>query len=215
MNIYTHYSSSHQEMYECYFKPSLRKLYTKEEVNIFGVKHDQTTKNGTFMEHGWLDSMDIKLDLILLALEKEERFIFADCDIQFFKPFICILEDKLKYHDLICQEDRDSLCAGFFACNSNESTKKLFKEIKNNFRNMVNDQEALNRLKHLVNYSMLDKKQFFTIGNFFTNKNGTFVWDNESIIRPPKEIVMHHANYVVGTRNKLKLMEMVKNEAMV
>lgn len=216
MIIYTHYSDSHKAMYENYFRTSLRKLYSKEEVIIRAAYHKQTTVGGQFMSQGWLDAMDIKLDVILRALDETAEFIFADCDIQFLKPFIHIVRDELKNFDLVCQEDRGSLCAGFFGCKSNDQTKLLFNTIKKQFRSMVNDQVALNELSHLVKCKMLDKNQFFTVGNFFENSNGTYVWDNVTTIIPPKEAVLHHANYVIGVDNKMKLLEMIqRNENLV
>jgi hypothetical protein len=160
--------------------------------------------------------MDIKLDVILTALNETEKFIFADCDIQFFKPFVSQVLESLEDYDIACQEDRGSLCAGFFGCRSNDKTKELFTTIKNKFREMVNDQVALNNLKNIVSSTLLNKEQFYTIGNFFENKNGTFVWDNETNITPPSNILLHHANYVVGVENKLKLLNMIKiNEGLV
>jgi len=216
MIIYTHYSDSHKEMYENFFKPSLRKIYSKEEVLIKAVYHKQTTSSGSFMSNGWHESMDIKLDVILTALNETEKFIFADCDIQFFKPFVSQVLESLEDYDIACQEDRGSLCAGFFGCRSNDKTKELFTTVKNKFREMVNDQVALNNLKNIVSSTLLNKEQFYTIGNFFENKNGTFVWDNETNITPPSNILLHHANYVVGVENKLKLLNMIKiNEGLV
>jgi len=216
MIIYTHYSDTHKTMYEDFFKTSLRTLYSREEVLIKATYHKQTTNSGSFMSNGWLDSMDIKLDVILTALSESEEFIFADCDIQFFKPFIHHIQSELKNNDIVCQEDRGSLCAGFFGCKSNNRTVELFTTIKNKFREMVNDQVALNNLKDIVNYKTLDKNLFYTIGNFFENANGTFVWDNITNIIPPNNILLHHANYVVGVENKIKLLEMIKlNENMV
>ncbi len=215
MNIYTHYSDSHKEMYTEFFKTSLRNIYTKSEVLIKAVYHTQTN-SGSFMSEGWLDSMDIKLDIILNALEESEEFIFADCDIQFFKPFIHIVQSNLKTYDIVCQEDRGSLCAGFFGCKSNERTRELFRAVKQNFRLMVNDQVALNNFKHLARCATLDINQFYTIGNFFENNNGTSIWDNITNITPPSNILLHHANYVVGVENKINLLNMIKqNESMV
>ena len=74
----------------------------------------------------------------------------------------------------------------------------------------------LNNLKDIVSSTTLDKEQFYTIGNFFENKNGTFVWDNLTNIIPPPNILLHHANYVVGVSNKINLLKMIKsNEGMV
>jgi hypothetical protein len=210
--IYTHYSESHSHLYNDFFKPSLRKIYSKEELPIKVLNHAQTTQNGTFMTNGWLDSMEFKLNVILTAIEEnfEDWFIFADCDIQFFKPFLNDLKNELTDVDIVCQEDCKSLCAGFFACKGNISTKKLFTTIKQTFRYLVNDQVALNEHKHLVKYKLLDNKKYFTIGNFFDNIDGTHNWDNQTNIVPPKEILLHHANYVKGVDNKIKLLNLIR-----
>jgi len=169
MKIYTHYSDSHKPLYEN-FKKTLRELYTKEEVLIRALYHPQTTKSGSFMTHGWLDSMDYKLNLILDALNenKDSWFIFSDCDVQFFKPFLNDLEETLNNYDIVCQEDRQSMCAGFFASKSNPKTLKLFESIKKNFRQLVNDQVALNEFNNLVSYKLLDNKKYYTIVIFLT-----------------------------------------------
>jgi len=212
VKIYTHYSDSHKLLYEDFFKQSLRSLYSKEEVTIKVLYHKQTTQDGMFMTRGWLESMDFKLNVILTAIEEtfNDWFIFADCDVQFLNKFVDDLKEQLTDVDLICQEDCGSLCAGFFACKSNLKTKQLFQTIKNTFYSLVNDQVALNEHKNLVKYKLLDNKKYFTIGNFFNNKDGTHNWDNTTNITPSKEILVHHANYVKGVNNKIKLLKMIK-----
>jgi hypothetical protein len=212
VNIYTHYSESHQQMYEEYFRPSLRRLYSKDKVKIKVLHHDQTTQSGMFMSRGWLETMDMKLDVILSAIDENfgSWFIFADCDVQFIDKFVEDLEHQLQDVDLVCQEDRGSLCAGFFACKGNDLTKKLFSMVKSSFRSLVNDQVALNHYKNIVQYRLLDKERYFTIGNFFDNADGTHNWDSQAVIVPPKHMLVHHANYVKGVSEKLRLLELIK-----
>lgn len=212
MIIYTHYSDSHKELYDNYFKSSLRKLYPKDEVSIRAAYHKQTTVEGKFMEAGWLESMKYKLQVILQAIDenKDDYFIFADTDIIFYQPFIEDLLEEVKGYDIACQEDCNSLCAGFFIARGNDANKKLFTEIYNNFTQMVNDQVALNQFKDMVKYKLLNKKKYYTIGNFFDNNDGTHRWDGVSNIIPPKEMKMHHANYVVGVSDKVKLINLIK-----
>ena len=76
---------------------------------------------------------------------------------------------------------------------------------------MVNDQVALNRLKDMVDYKFLDKEKYYTIGNFYDNPDGTHVWDGVTSIMPPKNMKLHHANYVVGVEDKIKLIKLIKN----
>lgn len=212
MKIYTHYSDSHSEMFEKFFVKSLEEVYPNGEVEIKAHYHAQTAPSGAFMSHGWLDTMDIKLDVILSAIEENmgEKFIFSDVDVQFFKPFLGVVEDELNVVDITCQEDRGTMCAGFFGCCGNQKTMDLFKLIKQHFRNLSNDQVALNHFGSKVVYSLLNKDQFYTIGNFILNPNGTSIWDGHSEVIPPKDMLIHHANYVVGSGDKLRLLEMVR-----
>ena len=49
MKVYTHYSESHKDLYENYFKKSLREIYNKNELVIRSACHRQTTSAGSFM----------------------------------------------------------------------------------------------------------------------------------------------------------------------
>lgn len=212
MKVYTHYSESHKDLYENYFKKSLRELYTKDELAIRSACHKQTTSSGAFMEAGWLESMQYKLEVILKAIEenRNEYFIFSDVDIVFYDKFIDDLLASVDGYDIACQEDCGSLCAGFFIAKGNEKNFNLFTKIYKTFRQLVNDQVALNHYKDDVNYKLLDKNKYYTIGNFYNNPDGTHVWDNSTNIIPPDSMKIHHANYVVGVEGKTKLINLIK-----
>jgi len=216
MNIYTHYSESHKELYEDYFKPSLRRLYTKAEVTIRVVKHKQTTANGVFMEQGWLEGMKYKLQVILQAIEEnwDDYFIFSDTDVIFYRPFVddMLHEIQSDNYDIVCQNDCGSLCAGFFIAKGSDSVKNLFTLIYNNFVRLVNDQVALNHYRGTVKYKLLDANKYYTIGNFFNNVDGTHIWDGKSIIIPPVDMKIHHANYSVGVSDKIRLINLIKTK---
>jgi len=212
MKIYTHYSESHRDLYEKYFKKSIRDLYTEDELVIRSASHKQTTRTGKFMEQGWLESMKYKLQVILQAIDenKDEYFIFSDVDIYYYNRFLDDLINGVQGYDIACQEDCGTLCAGFFIAKGNDNVKSLFMEVYRTFTTLVNDQVALNKHKDMVNYKLLDKEKYYTIGNFFNNKDGTHIWDNNSDIIPPSNMLMHHGNYVQGVDNKINLMQMVK-----
>lgn len=75
---------------------------------------------------------------------------------------------------------------------------------------MGNDQVALNNFKGSVNYKLLNKNLYYTIGNFFMNKDGTNNWDGISDVYLPNGIYIHHANYVKGVDQKIALMDKIK-----
>ena len=68
----------------------------------------------------------------------------------------------------------------------------------------------MNHHKDMVNFKLVDKEKYYTIGNFFNNNDGTHIWDNNSNIIPPANMLIHHGNYVQGVDNKINLMQMVK-----
>lgn len=213
-SIYSFYSKSHKLLYDNFFKKTLREIYTKEQLPIRSYEIQQDTGTGEFMTEGWRNGVNIKQDVLLLALEenRDSWFIFSDCDIQFFKPFVKELENELQDYDVICQSDTNTLCNGFFACKSNETVINFIKKIKENFWNFPNDQVAFNYYKDLIKHKTLDKRKYFTIGNVFLNKeNNTHEWDGETNILPPEEIVMHHANFVRGVEEKIKLLNLIRD----
>ena len=214
INIYTHYSDSHKKLYDEYFKPSLRRLYSSNELSIKYLHHKQTAANGYFMEKGWIEAMDFKLDVILTAFNdntSEDWFIFSDCDVQFFNPFIENLKGYIENGtEIACQNDCETLCAGFFICRKTFNTFNLFTDIKKNFSKKGNDQVALNFFKDRVEYKLLDKSSYYTIGNYFNNKDGTNNWDGEGEVFLPEKIYIHHANYVKGVEQKIKLMDRIR-----
>ena len=213
VNIYTHYSKSHEVFYNNYFLPSLRNHYTKDEVNVRVYKQDQYTQDGTFMESGWIKTMEEKLEVIIQAIQENwnKWFIFSDCDIQFFGKFVDIVEKELESVDIVAQEDIGTLCAGFFGCKGNDVMLDVFKKVLVTFKQLGNDQVALNYYRNEYKYKYLNSNQFYTIGH--ENKQlDSPIWDNISIPLISKSILVHHANFVVGVKNKLKLMEIVKKQ---
>lgn len=215
VKIYTHYSKSHEIFYKEYFNPSLRRYYNTDEVTIRLAEQQQYTSNGVFMERGWLDAMEEKIQIILKAIEENRNgwFVFSDCDIQFFGRFLDVINKEMndKSIDIVGQEDIETICAGFFACKGSAKMKEIFTEVLRTFRTVGNDQAALNKLRPEFNYKYLDGNQFYTIGNELKQIVPP-VWRSNSNYTPkvPGGILMHHANFVVGLEDKIKLMKLVK-----
>jgi len=214
MKLYTHFSPTHSEYYEKYFKPSLRALYTKEELPIRMSSHEQHG-TGVFMEDGWKETMEHKLDLLKQAVKENEGdvFIFSDVDIQFFRPFVDTLVEKIKDKDFVAQEDQGGLNTGFFICRGNDRMYNMFSFLRENLHINSCEQSVLNMYRGNITFDFLPKDEFYTVGNYFTNKNGTNEWDGESDFYVPVDTIkMHHANYVVGKERKTKILDIVKQK---
>jgi len=215
--IYTIYSKSHEKFYNEYFKPSLRNIYSKEELPIRACALTEVNGSNVYMSREWVQSVVFKVDMLITALQenKDGWFIYADSDIQFHKPFVKDVENELMSYDFVSQQDEDTLCTGFFAIKSNERTTRLLDTIKKNFWTYYNDQIAFNHYKDMIQYKGLDKEKYYTIGNFFNNPDGTHEWDGITNIIPPKNMLLHHANYVRGAQRKMDLLDLIKKNAQI
>lgn len=162
-----------------------------------------------------------------------EVIIYSDCDVQFFGCPISQIKSSLDKKDIVFQQDspRNDLCAGFFAMHCNESTMKLWKKVRGVLQvNLdTHDQAVLNsmifwstRLSRLLGrfgihlrgplsflkYGLLPDS-FFTPGRYTGN-----VWTPGMDIDLPDSILVHHANWTVGTANKVAQLEYVKSKVM-
>ena len=212
MKIYTFYTPSHKEIYDKYFltSPAI------EEYEVISEEFPQECLSGNYLSEGWMDTMHRKLDLIIKAIEDNmgEVFVHADCDVQFLKPSKEYIESI--FHntnvDIVLQDDIYTMCAGFFACRSSAKTLLLFNMVKDNIRSFEHDQLALNHfIKNWNSYNRIEKlnyrvfdKRIWNVGHSIYNR-----WDGQEF-KVPENILVHHANWTVGTQNKLKLMGIVK-----
>jgi len=207
MKLYTFYTESHKLFLDNYFLPSFQK--TNKNISIEIKKFDQYCKSGEYEKDGWYDMMLKKINYILYSIEQTwgDYFIHADCDIQFFDS-MDDLKTNIEDYDILAQDDGDTICNGFFVCKSNENTKKLFTEVKKLMNIKYNDQITLNKIKDkYIKYKLLDQR-YYSIYRY-TNKK---VWTPDINLSNLKldNIIMHHANWTVGIKNKIKLLDKIK-----
>ena len=207
IKIYTFYSKSHQEIYENYFFKSFNENKLDMNFEIIPTEVIQRSQTGDFNSSGFNQTMNDKVQIIKGALESEDIFIYADCDIQFLENFYDDISQYISEDiDIVAQQDLGTICAGFMVIRSNERTKNLFNLISQKNYD-YNDQIYINQHKNMVKYRLLPADKYFTIGN----ANGGRVWNGETNIKLPQNILVHHANFTIGKENKIKLFEMIKN----
>ena len=203
MKIYTIHSESHNELYKNFFIPSLPK-----DLELCSHLIPQECETANFKEHGWKRTCYRKTEIFLKACDENTNdiFVFSDVDIQFFDTnIVSILLDELSDYDLACQYDTGYLpyCSGFFVCRVNDRTKDLFNRINKFY--IEEDQTSLNyhisacRAKFLSN-------RFYTVAQSIGTK-----WDGQ-YFDIPKNISIHHANWVVGVQNKILLLKLVREK---
>lgn len=220
MKIYTIYTDSHQTLLNDYFLPSI-KTNIDIPLNLVLDKIQQFCPSGIYGSSGWFETMLLKVSQHIRACEENmgDKFIYSDCDVQFFKPFVNTMIEELEDYDIACQDDvfpygdRNTYCAGFFICAANDKTLNFFKSIYqmmiqiHQYDPSYNDQMALNALAHQLKHKLLSSK-FYTIA-----QTTNCLWDNQYYIdNIPSDIFVHHANWTHGIDNKRKLLDLVKSK---
>jgi len=206
MKLLTFYSGSHKKFFDEFFKPSFDK-HLKNEFKLV-VYHAPQDSTGQFNSKNWDQAMKRKIENVLDFLNKnphEDHFVFADVDIIFFAPLKKALLEELGNYDIALQNDGNCLCAGFFICKVNNETKKFFENVIKQFEK--EDQTTINRLLPTsgLKYKALSKK-FFSPWRIY---NGTFRGIDQ-IRAPEYPILMIHANWTQGIRNKVLLLDHYK-----
>jgi hypothetical protein len=205
LKIFTFFSKSHILLHDLFIESIKR---TNPNLKVQSDLIEQFGK-GVFMDDGWERSMSKKLDQIIKACESEEIFIHSDSDVYFFRDIEKKILEELGDFDIAFQDDGYvGLCMGFFVCRPNKKVIDLFKSVKSILSNFEgHDQNALNSI---ISSSGVRYKK---LSHFFFNygqKNGK-TWEGEDFDVDPNILILH-ANWVIGVENKLKLIYKVKQK---
>jgi hypothetical protein len=211
MKIVTFYSDSHLRIYNDYFLESYKKYLSHHR--LISKKIEQISPTGEYESTGFDKSMLEKINLVIdnIDLNDPEPFVYSDCDVQFFGD----LDFKIGDDDIIFQNDffPGNHCAGFFIAKQNQKVLDFFLTVKDRFIKLmdgkIHDQIIINNIffegYDKIKKSMLPSDKYWTSA-FSTNGKP---WDGQEI-KVPSELIMHHANFTVGIKNKLLLLEEVK-----
>src|SRR5271155_4223618 len=92
MKLYSFYTPSHEVLKNNWFLPSIQDDF-EIEIRFF----PQECEAAIFKESGWNTTMLHKIEMIIEAIQKNwnKIFIYADIDIQFFKPMAKLIENYM------------------------------------------------------------------------------------------------------------------------
>ncbi len=210
IKLYACYTPSHRILKDDWFLPTLQDDY---EINMDFFEQECAT--GSFLDEGWTKTTLRKVEMIIRAVKEnwDTFFIYSDVDVQFFKPTQDIISDLMRDKDIILQLDCPSggACTGFFACKGNHETLQLWQEVRQFMINHPNfsDQETFNRtlMKHPeIRWEHLPI-------NFFGGGSLTgSLWIPNKYLFVPDDIVLHHANWTKGIKNKILQLKYVKRK---
>lgn len=219
IRMYAVCSPSHDILLNDWYLPTI-----VDDYELIVNRFEQVCKTGKFESAGWCKAMMAKVDTIIEAIElgmkdgQEEWFVFSDVDIQYFRPMHDELAKAMKGHDMAFQrsEPRDPrICAGFFACRSNEKTLKLWRDVKAYMEAhpKVPDQNALNRLLRIgtrIKANTYDISWRYLPSTFATGGYwNIFQCPKEK--KFPKNLILHHAVRVIGIPAKIKQLRYVRD----
>jgi len=207
IKLYAIYTPSHQILLDKWFLPSIQ-----DDYEIILEYHDQECPSGSFMHSGWTKTTRRKVDMIIQAVKDNwgKIFIYSDVDIQFFGKTKDIILDLIQDKDIIIQRNNPTgtACSGFFVCKGNEQTLKLWQMAKEYMKQSgKSDQRALNYALANSAYIKWDllPVEFFN-GGTLTGK----LWKPGLKLPIPNNIVIHHANWTIGIKNKIAQLTYVR-----
>jgi hypothetical protein len=219
IKLYVCYTPSHEVLMKEWFLPSLQ-----DDYELVIEKFDQECESATYMSTGWKKTTLKKVEFILRAVQEnwETVFIFADADIQFFRPSKESILHAIEGKDIVCQKnapkgkffETGDLCSGFFACACNEKTLRLWQLVKKCMMETEHsDQNSLNTVlkneNHQLNIVWDYLPNNFFGGGLFTGK----YWCPGDPLTIPDNIIMHHANWTAGIPNKIAQLKYVRELA--
>jgi len=220
--VYTVYSPSHEVLYNKWFLGTM-----KDDFDVISRCLEQSCEKAEFYTNGWVETVFNKIPVILGAIDSTPEnglFIFSDVDIQFFSP---IKEDLLKIlsdlpnTDMFFQQDAikestgiPNYCTGFFLCKSNSRTRKFWELVGERMKKEGRgDQDSVNYLLKAKVVPGL-KVDFLPLKFWATNSGFAYSrrWEPGFYLDIPQDILMHHANWTVGNKNKIEQMEYVSRK---
>jgi len=175
------------------------------------IIHFMESPPAVFREGRWHDIFIEKVTMTIEAIRGEPEgalIVISDVDIQFFKQFseeVRILIDgrHLLFQNNLCGRSSDplDLCAGFVVVRCGPMTLSFFETalriMVEEDHPEVEDQITFRRI--LPQFPQL--RPGLLPDRFWTHAD---MWKPGDPIDPPYDIVLHHANWVLGNEDKIK-----------
>ena len=203
-------------MFEDYLKPS-----ASEEYSIKPIFFDkQLSASGEYKLGGWRETQYNKVLAWIEAVRENmgNIIVCADVDVQFLKPSSVFLEEFLHSSDIAFQtnkiEDETRICSGFFVCRCSLQTLNFFEIVAKRLKAIMHEagggeqyvmQDLIDEGWLQLNIKMIPRNKVWNPGRKFEKLEDLDI---------PKEIMVHHANWTEGTRNKTEQMDFVQSSVM-
>ncbi len=238
MNVYVFYTSKNEVLFREWFLPSFKDNYSIIEKRGSQGSASGRYKDIGWSD---LVGQKVDFIIEAVKRDWGKLFVFSDPDILFITKINDHLSKIKKNQDILFQEDRDMICTGFFICRANKKTLKFWQNVRSHIRlSNADDQDCANYLLkqgeglittviakvlqkksnewRIIRNKMGDNrarvkwdylsKQFYSPGRDLDGK----VWNQGKQLSIPKNIVLYHANWTIGTENKIQHLKIVKRQ---
>ena len=199
IKLYTLYTETHKSLFDDYMFKSFKEKGLDSNFDLDITVGEQFSQTGNYASSGFEKTGLDKLKLFKRASEENENeiFCFSDVDIIFIGNFYKDAIEMPENIDILAQdENEDNMCTGFFFARGSKKLTDFFDFcIKQCEAEGVHDQHWVNTHKDMINYALLPKSRYCTIGH----RNGI-----------PESTLMFHANFIVGVGEKIKMLNNVK-----
>lgn len=172
---------------------------------------DSFCPSGKFGSEGWSKVCSEKMWSVYRATSSnEEIIVYSDCDVRFYGKIKSDIEECLSELDIaFINEGNNTYGCGFFAFKNKPSVQGLLRDVARNSELHRDDQECLNveiqnARNKVIRHGFLPER-YWTHGKL----QGRYTVDME--LNPPKDILVHHANFCVGIEDKIDLLYRVRN----
>lgn len=208
ITLYSMFTPSHRVLKERFFEPTV-----PPDLQL-DLRFFENEGAGTIQDASWRRAILWKVDLILEAIETHWGgiFVFSDVDVQFFGSFAGWIDRTTAQHDLVFQTDAPgpALCTGFFFCRGNEHTRATWQRVRERVRvteAREDDQASLRKIVwQMPNLRWTCLPPIFCGGGTLTGQQ----WAPGSELPIPQGVLMHHANFTCGVKNKVLQCEHVR-----
>jgi len=207
MKLFTYYTESHKYLYDNFLEKTVNKFGEYELISGIGNQH---CDDGSFMNPNFGKTTFEKIKFLLDSNEWEsnETIMFADVDVVFLGYTKEFLLEQIGDMDMIFQNDKGTCNTGIYLCRKNKKVKSLLENVLEIQNGWHNEQLTLNHViyNHDIKYNLLDKR----IWN--VSFDGIDPWEGNDLINFPNDILMFHANYMVGVKNKVNALSLAYNK---
>lgn len=207
MKLFACYSPSHLPLVEQHFRPSIPAALELTEREL-----PQESETGEFLSPGFGRTMMRKVAFLLELLGSQvgdQPFIFSDVDVRFYgdpsEDLLALLGDA----DILFQDDGPAgACTGFMCMRPSPRVMSFWHLVADAMPLCgFLDQDATNQVLETapaISWDLLPER-YWTFGQVGHE------WKMGEAVSPPRDLLVHHANWTRGVPRKLALLQAVSN----